>query len=117
MWSLGAVAQGVSVHGRRDRADRRRTAKGCGHLAADSPLPDLCPSTQYLRSQSRNTINSTWTPKVCKMIAFWAVFSGFGHYFTYFGGPGMTSEASNIGCLGPPRGISALLWSKYFFEP
>ena len=28
----------------------------------------------------------TWSPpKVCKIMAFWAVFSGFGLFFTYFG--------------------------------
>ena len=32
-----------------------------------------------------------WTPKVCKIMAFWAVLVALGHYFTYFGGPGSDS--------------------------
>ena len=28
-------------------------------------------------------------PKVCRIIAFWAIFDGFGLLFTYFWGPGI----------------------------
>ena len=33
----------------------------------------------------------TWTPKVCKIMAFWAA---LGQYFTYFGGPGRRPTVS-----------------------
>ena len=41
-------------------------------------------------------LGCTWTPKVCKIMAFWAVFSGFGPLFFHTSGVqvGMIPEAS-----------------------
>ena len=35
---------------------------------------------------------STWTPKVCRIMAFWLYLGDLGHYFTYFGGLGRAQE-------------------------
>ena len=33
-------------------------------------------------------LDFTWTPKERRIVAFWALFGSFGHYCTYFWGPG-----------------------------
>ena len=42
----------------------------------------------------------TWTPKVCRIIALLAVYSGFGPFFTYFGGPGIHNPPEVDGIWG-----------------
>ena len=36
------------------------------------------------------------TPQVCKKLRIWPFIAVFGHYSTYFGGPGNTSLAENV---------------------
>ena len=41
------------------------------------------------RSFTVSIMRTTWTPKVCRIMAFWTIFRGIGRLFTYFGGLGI----------------------------
>ena len=43
--------------------------------------------------------NCTYTPKVCRIMAFWAIFRGLGYYFTYFWGPGTVRLGLDLAAL------------------
>ena len=65
--------------------------------------------TRSRSSEEHKGLAFTWTPKVCRIIAFWAIFRGLGHYFTYFRGLGgvhqLTREKTRS---GPPEEHKAL---------
>ena len=52
------------------------------HIFTDMMSRQLWTLTAFPPSRA----SITWTPKVCRITAFWAIFRGLGHYFTYFGG-------------------------------
>ena len=52
----------------------------------DTSCPPHLDGVDAHASRVQNTnVKSSWTPKVCKTIAFWAMLNCFGDHFTYFG--------------------------------
>ena len=40
--------------------------------------------SQEMQDFNRKSKGITWTPEVCKILAFWAIYSGFGPLFYVF---------------------------------
>ena len=59
--------------------------------------PDLAsPAKESRRNKnSRDNNTSTWTPKVCKIMAFMAAFMGLRIFFAHFWAPGTGNSSRN----------------------
>ena len=62
-------------HNLPDLVDEMRTALPCP--------PDACEVRVHSRFRGTYPKTNTWTPKVCRVMAFWAVFSGSGPLFLH----------------------------------
>ena len=68
----------IYIHIYREVSDDANTT--C--LLMDNPRQEV-PSAEHFRlSPSTMGLGSTWTPKLFRIIAFWALFRGLGHYLT-----------------------------------
>ena len=76
-------------------------------------------STAFLRvsaavlgeGDTKDHDSTTWTPKVCRMIAFWLVLKALGQYFKYLWGSGTRVWSACITLL-----IATLRASKHSFS-